>query len=366
MAPARPASRHDRRPERWLARRGGRVEFLRLPAFLFGVVGRLRNAGFDRGWLPVDHLEVPVVSIGNLTAGGTGKTPFVAFLARELAARNWRPGIVSRGFRATHSGASDEGRMLDLELGDTLRIEDRVRARGARELTARGADVILLDDGFQHRRLARDLDVVLVDATRPWGLPAPGVRALLPRGLMREPLASLARADLAVLTRVDQVDAERLDALEAELVASAPGLGVLHARHRPVRLVALEPDGQAGGTHALEALTGRSVELLSAIGNPEGFEASVRGLGATIARHHAFPDHHVFTADDLKGVGDEARPVLTTAKDAVKLTGVAGLWRLDVELELVRGGEVLAARLDALRPGRERRERAALHGGLVG
>jgi tetraacyldisaccharide 4'-kinase len=198
-----------RRAERWLARRGGGVELLRVPALAFGLAAGLRRGLYDRGWLPQEHLDVPVVSVGNLSAGGTGKTPCVRWLAEACLARGRRPGIVSRGYAAPADGPNEETRMLARALPDVLAIESVDRAAGGRALVERGADLVLLDDGFQHRRLQRELDVVLIDATRPWGLPAPRpgaapVCALLPRGLLREPPRALARADALVVTRCDR------------------------------------------------------------------------------------------------------------------------------------------------------------------
>lgn len=357
------------RLDRVLARRGGALELLRLPAALFAGLARLRAAGYERGFLPSAHVCVPVVSVGNLTAGGTGKTPFVAFLARRLAAGGLRVGILSRGYGAARGDGArenDEARWLAAALPDSLRVQDPDRLRGAEELVLRGVDVILLDDGFQHRRLARDLDLVLVDATRPWGLPppAPGatsVRACLPRGLLREPPAALARADLLVLTRADQVEPAALAGLRSELEALAPGRPVCVGRHRPTRLVG--PDGREV---PLAALAGRTLDLLSALGNPEAFQRSLEALGARVATHRAFADHHRYVPGDLAGLGDDGRWLVTSEKDAVKLPPGTRAHVLATEFELLEGEAVLAALLEALPPGAPRRERGALHEGLHG
>ncbi len=373
MAPAREsAPRIDLR----LARRGGALELLRLPAALFAGLARLRATGYERGWLASTRVEAPVVSVGNLTAGGTGKTPCVAFLVRELQRRGWRPGVLSRGYRApraadgrtvegTDERANDEARWLAAALPGVERVQDPDRVAGAQRLIERGADAIVLDDGFQHRRLARDLDLVLVDATRPWGLPPPPgggapVRACLPRGLLREPPAALARADALVLTRADQTDARTLEALAGELAACAPGRPILRAAHRAARLA--DPDGVA---LALDELGGREVELLSALGNPEAFQRSVEALGARVVAHRVLPDHHAYTARDLEGAA-AGRWLVTSEKDAVKLAGFRRCHVLGTEFELLEGAAVLAALLDGLRPGPARRARAALHEGLHG
>jgi len=335
-----------------LARRGGAVELLRVPAALFGAAARLRRSAFDAGLLPAHRLAVPVVSVGNLSTGGTGKTPMCALIVRELAARGLAPGLLSRGHRAGADGRNDEARLLDELCPGVPHVQSKDRVRGGEELVARGSGSIVLDDGFQHRRLHRDLDLVLVDATRPWGLPAPEaggepVCALLPRGLLREPPSSLARAHAIAITRADQVDASRLEALEGEIERAAPGVPVLRAGHRAVRL-----RDEQGSERPLASLRGAEVDLVSGIGNPEAFERTARALGARVRAHRAFEDHHAYAKGDLDGLGSGGVAVLTTAKDAVKLAPIGSPVRvLDVEIALTSGAGVLGALLDALSPG---------------
>lgn len=375
-AGARQSNAADRsargRWERHLARRGGSVEILRLPAALYRCASGLRGGLYDRRVLPRVRVGPTVISVGNLSVGGTGKTPFVISLARRLQERGLKPGILSRGYRAARSSegreTNDEGRMLQLSLEDVPSVQDPDRVRGAQALERLGVDVVLLDDGFQHRRLERDLDLVLIDATRPWGLPAARVgespvRALLPRGLLREHPKALARADALVITRCDQVDASALEQLAGELCdVWAPGRPILRARHRPSHLF-----DSRGRVSSLAQLDGLEVELLSAIGNPDAFEASVAGLGATIRRHHVFPDHHHFTSADVEGLAPDGRMLVTSAKDAVKL-GPLGLdfKALAIEFELIEGQAVLHALLDSLPQSRARLERKNLHEGLHG
>lgn len=362
------------RLERRLAHRGGRVELLRLPAALFGAAARARCALYDRRLLPIAELDVPVVSVGNLTAGGTGKTPMVAWIVRALAGRGWRPGILSRGYGRTRDRSrdegearslNDEGRLLARLLPEVPHVQDKNRVRGAWQLARQGVDAVVVDDGFQHRRLHRDLDVVLVDAMRPWGLAAPPdgsepVRAFLPRGLLREPPAALARADAIVITRADTVSEAELARLSGLVEELAPGRPIALARHAPAGL-----RDAAGADVGLAFLEGREVDLVSGVGNPEAFEATVSTLGATVREHRAFPDHHDYGPEDLAGFGQ--RPVVTTGKDAVKLESYAGpLHVLDVELELVAGESVLHAMLEALPESPRRAERRALHEGLHG
>lgn len=336
------------RPEERLARRGGAIELLRLPALGFALVARARGALYDRRVLPIAHVGVPVVSIGNLTTGGTGKTPFVAWMTAELARRGYQPGILSRGFGAARGETNDEAKLLARLAPGVAHAQQRDRVRGARELVSGGVDALVLDDGFQHRALARDLDLVLVDATRPFGLAgidgeAP-VRALLPRGLLREPPSALRRADLVVITRTELADPRALEELERELARIAPGRPIARAR-----LVARGWIDEQGARTDLDALRGREVDLVSALGNPAAFEASVRATGAIPRDQRVFPDHHRYVRADLAGLPAPGRMLVTSGKDAVKLAPLGVAFRaLDVEFELASGREVLAALLDAL------------------
>ena len=357
-----------RRLDRALARRGSLVECLRAPAVVFGAAVRVRAWLYHRRLLSSLMLDTPVISVGNLSVGGTGKTPMTVWLARQANSRGLRAGILSRGYKRASGEMNDEGQLLAGLLPDVPHIQNADRIAGGQELERQGVDWILLDDGFQHRRLARQLDVVLVDATRPWGLPDPPsggqpVCALLPRGLLREQPAALARADLLVLTRCDAVDAERLDALREELGRWAPGVGQALACHRPVGLRALE----GGQWVALELsfLEGLEVDLVSAIGNPQAFERSAKDLGARITHSRSFPDHHTYTRSDLQGLGQ--RPILVTAKDAVKLADSdLPIHVLDVEFSLLEGESLVQALLDALPVPARLAERDALHAGLHG
>ena len=352
-----------------LARRGGLIELLRAPAALLYLAVALRTRLYDARLLPRARVEVPVISVGNLTAGGTGKTPFVIWLCEELLRRGLRPGVLARGYgRAEGESLNDEGKLFAQRLPDVPQVQDPDRVQGAAELLRLGVDVIVLDDGFQHRRLARDLDFVLVDATRPYGLPARNgapVAALLPRGLLREPPRALGRADAVVITRSDALAPESLAQLALELYDHAPGQPCITTSHRPAALRSL------GGEPApLGELAGLRVLPVCAIGNPAAFVRTLQDLGARTLEPLCFPDHHVYTQADLDAVHPpEGATVVTTAKDAVKLEALRvpfPIRVLDIELEVREGHSVLEALLDSLPDPPPRRERAALHVGLSG
>jgi len=274
----------------------------------------VRNAAFDRGWKAVHRAAVPVVSVGNLTLGGTGKTPMVEWLARWFRDRDVRVCLISRGYGQAGS-VNDEALVLEENLPDVPHLQGPDRARLA-EIAVEELEtqLILLDDGFQHRRLARDLDIVLLDALDPFGL-----GRLFPRGLLREPVGSLRRAHAVVVSRVDLVSDDRRRWIRDQVARRAGSIPILESRHAPRDLV----DGD-GRSEPLGDLSGRRVAAFCGIGNPEGFRGTLAGLGVEVVDLRVFPDHHPYDAGDVAGLERWAvasRPdfVLTTQKDLVKL-----------------------------------------------
>ena len=271
---------------------------------------RRRLAGAPR------RAPCPVLSVGNLTVGGTGKTPMVAYLATFLAAKGYRPLIASRGYGAEAGGTNEEAAELALRCPDVPHVQDPDRLRAIRHALAsgEGCDVAILDDGFQHRRLARDLDIVLLDGLCPFGY-----GHLLPRGLLREPPSALGRSDVIVITRADLAQPAALAHTRSEAARyAAPGTPVLTAAHRPAGLVFAD-----GTREAPDRLDGRTVAAACGIGNPEAFRETLERLGACIVRFDAFRDHHAYTAGDLARLQRTAREagaavLVTTGKDFVK------------------------------------------------
>lgn len=302
-------------------------------ACVFGGWGWMRAALFRGGWLRRRMAGVPVISVGNLTAGGTGKTPFVAWLVDSLCKRGMRPAILMRGYGKKHGGASDEEAFYHKWCPGVAVYAHPDRCRTVVQAQGEGADIVVLDDGFQHMRLCRDVDVVLLDATCPFGGGMPH-----PAGMLREWPGALGRADICVLTRTDQVEPGRVEGLRKRLQARWPGLVMVEGEHAPVRVWDM-----GGGEHACGDLKGREVGVLCGIGRPDAFERTVRDLGAAVAAAVSYPDHHAYTAVDVAGVlekGDGTRVWVTTEKDAVKLAGLvpeaaAGrVWVLGVEMRL--------------------------------
>jgi len=322
---------------------------LSVGALGYGAAVRMRNRAYDRGRRRVHRAAVPVISVGNITAGGTGKTPFAAWLCALLRARNLRPAVLSRGYGASgRSGLDDENRVLSALAPGVAIVVDPDRVRGAaRAVREHGAQALILDDGFQHRRLARDLDIVLIDALNPFG-----GGHLLPRGLLREPPGGLGRAGAIVITRSDQVPQERLEAIRRDLGRRAATPSVALAVHRPVGLRRMEGAEQDGGRWPLSELAEGGWAAFCGIANPDAFRLTLEGLGARVQQFTAFPDHHHYRPADLERLLERARragcrAVATTHKDAVKLQGLPAsgfplpLLVLEVRLEVVEGREAL-------------------------
>ncbi|WP_435017005.1 tetraacyldisaccharide 4'-kinase [Tundrisphaera sp. TA3] len=319
--------------------------------YRIGVAGR--GFAFDRGWKRTLRVGVPVVSVGNLTLGGTGKTPMVEWAARWFRARGARVAILSRGYGGT-GGLNDEGRALEENLPDVphLQSPDRVAlARNAIEELE--SEVLILDDGFQHRRLGRDLDIVLLDALDPFGL-----GRMFPRGLLREPASALKRASLVVLSRADLVDEADRRRIRSRAERAAGPLRWIETRHAPIDLIDHE-----GRSEPLSTLAGKKVGAFCGIGNPEGFRRTLAGLSAEVVGFRPFPDHHPYTASDVAEIGRWLRSsgadlALTTQKDSVKLRaptiGSVPLRALRIGLDVTEGSEILDAAFADLWNHRER------------
>ncbi len=282
----------------------------------WGVVAGLRNWLFDAGLRKVHRLPVPVVSVGNLTAGGTGKTPTVAWLCALANAHGKRPGVLARGYgRAVGAARNDEGELLQRRLPWLLQEQDPDRVAAGQRLAAAGADYIVLDDGFQHRRLHRDLDIVCVDATLPFGN-----GLCLPAGDLREYRSGLRRAGMVLLTRAASLAPEQLAARVVRLreLAGKP-LPIFACEHRPTGFVA-QPRGEV---LPLDLMHDRPCVLLSGIARPQSFRATMEQLGARIAGEFCHRDHHRFSAAELLAAAraaDAAQALLVvTEKDDARM-----------------------------------------------
>lgn len=327
---------------------------LSLGEAIYGYEIARRNRNFDLR-LGVHRASVPVISVGNLTAGGTGKTPVVAYIANHFRRWGVDVALLSRGYRAQNHASggtlNDEALVLEHLCPGVPHIQQRDRVAGAAAAVSRfGSELLILDDGFQHRRLARDLDIVLIDATNPFGF-----GHLLPRGLLREPVEALQRADLVLLTRADCVSAPtraRIVDVITKVDASVP---VVEVSFPPARLV-----NASGETRPLEALEEVPTLAFCGIGNPVGFEATLRSAGLHPTEVISFRDHHHYVERDMNRLALRAdacgvAAAVTTLKDLVKIRSDvlpppsgAALWAVETECRILSNAERLTERLDGL------------------
>ncbi len=293
--------------------------FLRVGEVAYRAAVNARNRRYDRSQA-VTNVTKPVISVGNITVGGTGKTPFVIDLAKRLGDLGASPAVVARGYGSEAGRPNDEELLIRRRCPDVPYVADPDRVMAARyAIKELGADVIVLDDGFQHRRLGRVLDIVLIDATCPFGY-----GHLLPRGLLREPVGALQRAQLVVLTRCDQAATAEVARLENRLSRLAGDAVVIKCRH------AVTSVEDFGGGDLTETMGERKAVLFAAIGHPGSFLHTVSSLGIEIVGHRWWPDHHQYRSRDIDGLlGIGRLPphdlLLTTEKDAVKLAQLSAL-----------------------------------------
>jgi tetraacyldisaccharide 4'-kinase len=355
---------------------------LRLAEVPYTWAVRWRNWRYDRGAAEVHRAGVPVVSVGNLTLGGTGKTPTVEWLAGWFRGRGIRVTVISRGYGSESGAKNDEALELAQKLPDVPHLQDPDRVAAARAAVEQShCDLILLDDGFQHRRLGRDLDIVMLDALEPFGF-----GHVFPRGTLREPLSGLRRADIVVLSRADVLIPEERENVWETVRRFAPKACCAETVQVPRSLLDYH-----GREEPLESLRGRPVAAFCGIGNPAGFRhtlgqerardegrgagdegSGVRGQGSgfgvgssrtalqcgyKVVGFREFPDHHRYGPADVESLGEWAGrlavdAVLCTHKDLVKLRldrlGGRPLWAVRIGLEFLAGQTAFESRLIAL------------------
>lgn len=330
---------------------------LTLVAWLYGRLLGARRWAYRSGALKGYRAGVPVISVGNITVGGTGKTPCVETVCRILLAEGVRPAILSRGYGGDLRdgwGVVSDGKEVSLDFrvaGDEpvllakklpgvpvlVGADRRVTARAAVERY--GAQALVLDDGFQHLKLARDLDIVNVDVRNPLGN-----GRCLPRGLLRERPQALRAAQLILLTRVNPGELGRAESLKAKIRPYNGRAPVLAARHAPVSLL----DLNRGERHPLGELKGMKILAFAGIGNPGAFFQELGILGARVLEAIPFPDHRTYARGDMSKLQEwgrlmRAEALVTTEKDAVRLAPLlpleTPLFALTIELDFLEGGE---------------------------
>ncbi|MBB6429675.1 tetraacyldisaccharide 4'-kinase [Algisphaera agarilytica] len=308
----------------------------------------VRNTLYNLGVMPSKPLGRPTISVGNITAGGTGKTPMVIELVRRLQAMGHQPAVLMRGYEPAgleSKKGSDEAAVLRGSLGgDVPVMANPSRIDGARDVLADRPEVsvFVLDDGFQHRRAHRDLNLVLVDASVPFGF-----GRVLPRGLLREPIGNLKRADQVIVTRADRVDPDELAELDQRIERLTGRPPLAHARHHWANM------RQGYKDLPVEYLANKTVLGCSGVGNPSDFEKSMREVAGKCVGHIVFEDHRNYNRTDISGVFHTAEErgadaVIITEKDWVKWRKKAGgvkstlpIFRPVVQMQFIDGGEAV-------------------------
>jgi tetraacyldisaccharide 4'-kinase len=324
-----------------------------LSAFTYPYLAVLntRNTLYKYGIVKSKRLPVKVISIGNITMGGTGKTPLVEFSAKYLQKKGKKVAILSRGYGdQNHSMINDNSKakqfvndeylILRENLKDVPTLLGRDRVQNAKKaIKDHDVDCLILDDGFQHLRIKRDLDIVVIDSLNPFA-----EEVLIPRGTLREPLKNLSRADLFVLSHCSLNDENTLKSIYAKLNHINADIPVCESIHKPVNIESIKDNSLLEP----EWLKGKKIYGLCAIGNPESFASTLRELGADVIRLRVFHDHHSYTQGELDGVITEAKTlgtdaIVVTQKDVVKIRNKnindANILSLKVELQITKGME---------------------------
>jgi tetraacyldisaccharide 4'-kinase len=280
---------------------------------LYGLGVSIRTRLYANGWRKQNRLKAAVISVGNLTVGGTGKTPLVIWLAEKLVAQGQRVAILTRGYRGT-AGSSDEVELMRSRLQNRVvfGVGKNRFAEGQRIESRQAIDIFLLDDGFQHLQLARDLDIVLMDASRSMAQP------LLPAGPMREPISALTRAGIIVFTRTENTAGSK------EAIQRLSNLPIFAAS---TRLLGFRRIGSDDSLQTVADLGSGPFFAFCGIGNPEAFVRDLQRWGIMPAGHMFFADHHRYTLEDVRAIEQaaarvDAKSLLTTEKDSWNLKDV--------------------------------------------
>jgi len=326
---------------------------LRFISLFYGAVIRLRNLLYDNEWLKVQRVNAVVISIGNITTGGTGKTPLVIRLCKQitqnlkLKTQNCGLAILTRGYKTTQNYV-DEPELLKKSCPDAKVIVNPDRVVAAREAINKfAAKVLIMDDGFQHRRLHKDLDIVTIDAACPFGF-----NRILPAGLLREPLNALKRADAVVITRCDQVPQNELANLKEKLRQINPNMVIAEAIHAPVGVRTAD-----GKKISIAELTAKNIFAFCGIGNPDAFFNTIRKIPANLIGSKIYDDHHHYCDDDITDIQKQAQLskadlILTTEKDATKIISASNLsiplGCLEIELKFIDAEQKISGLIDSV------------------
>jgi len=321
---------------------------LKAVSCVYSAAVRSRNWMYDRHLLKSHRCESTVISIGNITTGGTGKTPLVIWLCNYLSEKEQNLAVLTRGYKSEHGKLSDEPAILAKSCGAARVIVDSDRVRGAQKaITQSSAKVLVLDDGFQHRRLRRDLDIIAIDATCAFGYDK-----ILPAGFLREPLKGLKRAGAVVITRYEQAQPEAADGIVERIKKLNPDVLIAKAVHEHPFAVMIK-----GQKLTIEQLREKKIYAFCGIGNPDAFMNNLKNLELNIVGHKIYNDHHNYSENDISDIYEESRYmgadiVLSTEKDWVKTALLVKpqsdiiFAYLALKLRFVEGGDELKQLVD--------------------
>ena len=328
---------------------------------VYGFIIVIRNLFFDIGIFKIRKVNIPVISIGNITAGGTGKTPIVEYLTRYLLEHNHKVAVISRGYKRKTKGtlvvsdgkllihnaseSGDEPLQIASKFPEAIVIVDEHRYRAAKLAEEKfKCDIILMDDGFQHRKLHRDFDAVVIDVTKP-----PDKEGMLPSGLKREQLSSLKRADAIIFSRWN-------DGKDFEIDKYGFCPLTVKAQFLPKRLV----NFGSGETLDLKSIKGKKVTAFCGIGNPNSFFKTLQEIGVEISTKKVFPDHNFYNQNELYLIkhdflNNKPEMIITTEKDAVRLLEINDkflelpIYYLEIFTHIVEGEKELLGIINSMK-----------------
>ena len=302
-------------------------------SFFYGLAVFIRNRLYDFSIFRKTKVGAAVVSVGNITTGGTGKTPLVAWLSNYFTEKNIMTAVLTRGYKVKNSDFADEPAMLVKTCPKAKVIVNSDRTAGAKKAIAEhDAKLLIMDDGFQHRRLTRDVDIVAIDATEPFGC-----EKLLPAGLLREPVGSLKRADAVVITRINQTQPEKIQEIKSRIAEINPDIVFAAAVHKPI-CAKLIKDKQI----AIDELADKKLYAFCGIGNPNAFFQTLDELALNIVGTRVYNDHHTYTDSDIAAICEDGRykqaeMIITTQKDWVK-TALLCIEKFDIPIAFLAVG----------------------------
>ena len=328
--------------------------FLSVVGLFYGLIIKLRNSLYSNGKFKSHSAAAPVISIGNITTGGTGKTPLVIWLCNFLTGKNIPCAVLTRGYKTKDSDLSDEPAIIAKNCPDAKVVINPDRCAGAKRAVEKlDAKALVMDDGFQHRKLKRNLDIIVIDATCPFGY-----GKILPAGLLREPIHSLTRAHAVIITRCNEVSAEDVRLIEEKVLTVNQYLIIAKTQHCPVAIKALN-----GNSLELDQLKGKRVFAFCGIGNPNSFFNTIDFLEANKVGGNVYNDHHQYKSDDMADIYEEAsylnaELILTTQKDWTKVAILPPsqfnipLAFLQIELKFTQGEDEIRQLIETALAGR--------------